>query len=55
MATTISNAIPVGSSDPASKMADIASSPNPSLLSQYAARYRGVRPSFLLPLIQLHS
>jgi len=45
MATTMSNAIPVGTYDPASKMAEIASPPDPSLLSQLAARYRGVRPS----------
>jgi hypothetical protein len=35
------NAIPVGSSNIASQMADIASSPN-ATLSKYASRYRGV-------------
>lgn len=41
MSTTMSNSIPVGSNDVASKMADIASSSNPTV-SKYASRYRGV-------------
>ncbi|TVY28081.1 Cystathionine beta-synthase [Lachnellula hyalina] len=49
MATTMSNTIPVGTNDPASKMAEIASPPNPSLLSQLAARYRGATVEDLDP------
>jgi hypothetical protein len=41
MTTTMSNTIPVGSNDIASRMADIASAPNPHL-SKLATRYRGV-------------
>lgn len=41
MTTTMSNTIPVGSNDVASRMADIASAPNPQL-SKLATRYRGV-------------
>jgi hypothetical protein len=46
MSTTMSNAIPVGSNDVASRMGDIASAPSPHL-SKLANRYRGVRCSTL--------
>jgi hypothetical protein len=42
MTTTMSNAIPVGSKDVASKMAEIASSPPKPPVSKWANRYRGV-------------
>lgn len=42
MSTAMSNAIPVGSNDVASRMGDIASAPD-SHLSKLATRYRGVR------------
>lgn len=41
MTTTMSNTIPVGSNNVASRIADIASAPNPHL-SKLATRYRGV-------------
>jgi len=41
MTTTMSNTIPIGSNDVASRMADIASAPDPQL-SKLATRYRGV-------------
>lgn len=48
MSTTMSNSIPVGSSDIASKMADIATSSNPTV-SKYASRYRGATVEDLDP------
>lgn len=48
MSTTMSNSIPVGSNDVASKMADIASSSNPTV-SKYASRYRGATVEDLDP------
>ncbi|PMD51670.1 uncharacterized protein K444DRAFT_602098 [Hyaloscypha bicolor E] len=48
MSTTMSNTIPVGSSDVASRMGDIASAPSPHL-SKLATRYRGATVEDLDP------
>ncbi|KAH6675498.1 hypothetical protein B0J14DRAFT_652349 [Halenospora varia] len=45
----MSNSIPVGAADPARRMAEIISPPNPSKLSQLAARYRGATVEDLDP------
>ncbi|KAF4634363.1 hypothetical protein G7Y89_g3731 [Cudoniella acicularis] len=49
MTTTMSSAIPVGTADVASRMAEIASPSNPSALSQLSQRYRGATVEDLDP------